>query len=325
MNQRLSRARTLALLAAAPAAFVPRRSGAQEMPSLTIAGSTFDSSTQGMYAVKAGLFTKASLNVTFTPMSPAAIPPAIMGGTIQIANSNLFNVIEAHTRNIPFTLVAPSAMFDETDVAGYVGLIVRKDSTLKTGKDFSGKTIGVAALKDMNTLSSMAWIDANGGDSSTVKYVEVPSPATAAAIQAGRIDASVLVSPLLGQALDTGDIKILAEPYSSISKNYLGLGWITTTAYANANPAIIAKFAAVMRDAAVYCNAHQAETIDMMAELAKLDPATMRKIKRVKFASYVQPSMVQPVIDVALRYKVIDKGFNAQELISPYALKAPSR
>ncbi len=33
--------------------------------------------------------------------------------------------------------------------------------------------------------------------------------------------------------------------------------------------------------------------------------------------------MIQPLVDVAAKYKAIDKPFPAQELFSPYALKPP--
>ena len=315
----------IALAAAVLATAGPVAAPAQDAPPIVIAASTFDSTTSVLYAVKAGLFAKAGLNVTFTPMNVAAILPALAGGTVQFANSNLLNVIEAHARHVPFTIVAPSATFNDSDIDGYVGLIVRKDSPLQTGRDFSGKTIAVPSIGDLNTIASKAWVDKTGGDSTTVRYIEMPPPVALAALVDGRIDATLLTTPFLLQAVDGGKIRVLNDAYTAISHTFLGLGWIVTTDFAEKNRATIERFVRVMHDAAVYCNGHQADTVDMMAELAKQDPAVERRMKRIQFAEYLTPVSIQPLIDAAARYKVIDAPFNAQELISPYALRPPGR
>jgi len=68
-----------------------------------------------------------------------------------------------------------------------------------------------------------------------------------------------------------------------------------------------------------------ADTVDMIAEFGKLDPNLVRHMARAKFAPYLTAAMIQPLIDVAARYKVIDAGFNGQELISPYAVLPGAR
>lgn len=295
----------------------------QESPEIVIASSTFDSATAGYYAYKSGMFKAAGLNVKFTPMAPAGIPAAVAGGSVQIAGNNLFSVIAARARNVPFVLIAPGAVFDKTDEDGYVGLIVKKSAPLKTGKDFAGKTIGVNELKGFNAVAAQAWIDKSGGDSSNVKFVEIPAPAASEAVRQGRIDGVILTVPFLGQAMATGDFKVLTDSYSAIAPTYLGLGWMTTQAYADAHPDIIAKFSRVIRDASIYVNAHHEETVQMMAELAKVDPSTLRNVTRVSFAPYLSASQIQPVVDACVKYHVIDKPFYASEMIHVMALKKP--
>jgi len=52
-------------------------------------------------------------------------------------------------------------------------LVVAKNSPLRTAKDLSGKTIAVNALLGIQQIAAEAWIDKNGGDSTTVKFVEL--------------------------------------------------------------------------------------------------------------------------------------------------------
>lgn len=286
---------------------------------IVIAASANDSTTSGLYAYKAGLFKKAGLNVRFTPMSSgAAVAAAVAGGSVQIGSSSLINMISAHAKHIPFTLVGTSAMYSPGD-AKFVGLVVAKDSPYRTARDLDGKTFAVPGLKDLNTVAAMAWLDRNGGDSSTVRFVEMPSEPSLQAVIGGRIDATILTTPFLTQGLATGKLRELSDGYGAIAREYIELAWFTTDDYASKNPDVIVRFSRVMHDAAVYCNAHQAETVDMIAELAKLDPAVVRTMPRVQFAPYLSAALIQPLVDAAAKYKVIDAPFNAQELISPYA------
>jgi NitT/TauT family transport system substrate-binding protein len=298
---------------------------AQDLPSITIAASTFDSTTSGLYAVRSGLFRRAGLNVTYVPMNPSAILPALAGGTVQFANSNLLNVIEAHARKVPFTIVAPSAMFNEGDITGYVGLVVKKEATFQTGRDLNGKTIAVPSIGDLNTIATKSWVDKTGGDSSSLRFVEMPATSALPGVIESRVDATILTTPFLLGALDGGRVRVVADAYTAIARQYLGLGWITTEEYAAKNRDVVERFARAMRESNLYCNTHQSDTVEMMAELAKVDPAIERRMKRVQFAEYAIPAMIQPLIDAAVKYKLIDAGFNAQELVSALALKPPSR
>jgi NitT/TauT family transport system substrate-binding protein len=319
----LARRRFTAAVAAVAAAATARRVRAQTLPAITIAASTFDSTTSGLYAVKAGLFQKAGLNVTLTPMNVAGILPALAGGTVQFANSNLLNVIEAHARKVPFTVVAPSALINEADVTGYVGLVVRKESAIQSGRDLNGKIVAVPSIGDLNTIGIRAWADKTGGDSTTLRFIEMPPTAALPAVVDGRVEGTTLTTPFLLSALDAGKVRLVHDTYTAIARTFLALGWLTTEDYAARNRDVVERFARTMHDANVYCNAHQSETVDMMAELGKQDPAVERRMKRILFAEYLTPGLVQPLIDAAARYKVIEGPFPAQELISSSALRAP--
>jgi NitT/TauT family transport system substrate-binding protein len=308
-------AAALTLVCARPAAAQP-----SSPPVIQLAASTNDSTTPALYAIKAGLFKKAGLNVELTPMaSGAAVAAAVAGGAVQIGNSSLLALIEAHTKHIPFTIVGTSAMIERNVLYG--ALLVRKDSQIRSARDLNGKTFAVPALKDFDSISSLAWIDQNGGDSSTVRYIELSSSASIAALADGRIDATILAEPLLTQAMISGNVRVLGNAFDAIAHRYIYIGWFTTEDYALKNRDTIERFARVMHDASVYCNAHPAETAALIIDFGKLDPKIAGKMTRVTFAEYLNPQMIQPLVDTAAKYKAIDKSFDAKELISPYALK----
>lgn len=53
---------------------------------------------------------------------------------------------------------------DHTPTAG---IVVGKNSAIVTGRDFTGKTVGVTGLLNIGQVTTEQWIDKNGGDSST--------------------------------------------------------------------------------------------------------------------------------------------------------------
>jgi NitT/TauT family transport system substrate-binding protein len=299
-----------------------RPAAAQEPTPIHLASVTNDTCSAVLYAIRAGLFRKAGLNVDFEGFtSGAATSAAVVGGSAQFGQSSLVTLIQAHARGIPFTLIAPSGLI--TSDVMYAAAIVRKDSPIKTGRDLNGKTFAVPALMDLNQIAAMAWIDQTGGDSKTVKFIEMPVSSTIAAIEDGRIDSGQIGTPGLTIALDGGKTRVLAQIFNALGKQFENTVWFTTTDYATAHPDVVAQFAAVMRDASVYANAHHAETQALIADYLKVDPHILARMTRVEFAEYLRARDIQPLIDAAVKYKAIDKAFPAQDIISPLALKAP--
>ena len=91
--------------------------------------------------------------------------------------------------------------------------------------------------------------------------------------------------------------------------------------YVEHNREVVDRFARVMLAATIYTNAHHAETAPLIIAFTGLDPALAGQLHRGPLAEYLDPRDVQPPIDAAARYKVIERSFPAQELISPYAIK----
>ena len=293
------------------------------MPAITLATLISDTATSGIYAVSAGLFKKAGLDAQMQLLtSGAAATAAVAGGAAQFGIGSLVNIIAAHVKGIPLTLIAPAGVV--TADVPYSQFVVNKDAPIKTAKDLNGKTIGTPGLKDMDTVAVMNWVDKNGGDSTTLKFIEMSGPVALAAIEQGRIDGADLNTPTLTRGLEGGNVRALAQVFDAIAPRFANTGWFTTGDFAAKNQAVVQKFARVMADAATYCNAHHADTVALVAQNAKLDPKLVARMARITFGDYLRPSEIQPLIDVAFKYKTIGKTFDARELISPYALKAPN-
>jgi NitT/TauT family transport system substrate-binding protein len=292
---------------------------AAQAPALTaihVASNAADDITPLLYAQKTGMFAKAGLDVQIDRMnSGAAVTAAVVGGSIDIGKSSILPLINAHVHGVPLQIVAPGEMW--LTAAPISGLVVKKDSPINTARDLEGKTIAVVALGDLTHTGTRAWLDQNGGNSKSVRYLELPSATALAAIGDGRIDAANVSNPVFAQMVATGQVRVIGHPSDAIAKRFLVTAFFATNAYIAKNGDAVAKFAQVVRTAAAYTNTHHAETIAMTAAFWGIDPALLSNMTRATVGSTVDPRDIQPLIEAASKYGVIENGFDARQLLAP--------
>lgn len=287
---------------------------AQALIPVRVGASTDEGLWPLLYAMKSGLFQKNGLDVQLTPLANgAALASAVAGGAVDIAKSSLMVLIAAHARGVPFKLVAGAAMHDSNDIADQ--LMVLKDSPFTSLGQAGGKTVAVNVLNSLEVYGTRLLIDKSGGDSATVKFVEMPFGAMLGGLEQGQCDIAAIGNPALAANLQTGKLRSLGVPYNGIGPRFLIAGWFCTATFA-ANRTVTTRFAEAMRQATIYTNAHSAEIIPMVAAYSRIDPDTLKGIHFLTNATAVTPDDIQPSIDAAVRYKVIGNGFPASELIA---------
>jgi NitT/TauT family transport system substrate-binding protein len=300
------------------AAVVAARRGAeaQSLPALKAAGVPEESVTPVLWAQQSGLFRRNGLTVELDAQrSGTAIAAGVVGGGYQVGKSSIVPLITAFAKGIPFELVAPGGLYRASKP--HIAMLVAADSPIKTAADMNGKTIGVSALNDLYTLGIKAWIDKNGGDSSTLKIVELPLPAVTDAIVAGRIDAGGSGTPALQAALDSGKVRVLAHMFDAIAPEFMYTAWFSTKGYVAAHASLLRGFSRAEREAAAYVNDHPAQTVDVLAKFTAIQPNVIAAMTRAKMSTTLDPKLIQSVVDVCVHYKAIPAPINAEEMIAP--------
>ena len=280
---------------------------------IQVAGPPAEDMTDLYYAIKTGMFGRAELDVEMVATSNgAAATTAVITGTYPIARTSMLVILSAHLRGIPVTIVAPSIINAISHPNGE--LQIASDAAYKSGADLNGKTMGSAGLDDLNTLAIKAWVDKTGGDSSTLRFVEIPNVAMEAAIVAHRVDAAIMQSPQLDASLADGACRTLAYAYGAIAPNFMGAAYVARSDWASQHADAVRRFVRVLTEAAGYVNTHPAETAPLVAEVTKIEIGSAQKMFRTMNGTILDPALVQPVIDVAAKYKLISRAFPAGEL-----------
>jgi NitT/TauT family transport system substrate-binding protein len=287
---------------------------AQPSEKVRVAGPPTEDLTSFYYALKSGALARAALDFELVPTSSgAAATTAVIAGTYEIAKTSLIAVFTAHLRGIPVVIVGPELVY--TSRNAFALLQVANDSALRGGADLNGKVVGVPALGDLNQLATRAWVDKNGGDSKTLKFVEVPNAAMVPALQQHRIDAAMLQSPQLDASLADRSTRTLGDGYGAIAPNfYLGC-FIARSDWVAKNGDLLRRFNRVMAEASTYVNTHPSETTPLVAELTKINLANIEKMHRSLIGTTLESGLVQPLIDAAAKYELISRAFPAREVV----------
>ncbi|HXQ23684.1 MAG TPA: ABC transporter substrate-binding protein [Candidatus Acidoferrales bacterium] len=279
------------------------------------AGVPTDDMTPIYWAIKTGMYAKEGIDLEIVATASGTIATtAVVAGSYQLGKGSLIASLVAHLRNLPITVIACGSIWDKSVL--FNEALVAADSTIRTGADLNGKTAATPALNDLNQLVISTWVDKNGGDSKTMKWIEFPNSGLGAALADHRIDVAAMQEPQLSAEIATGHVRALAPVYNAISEHFCFADVFANKPWAEANADVVKRWVRTTYAAAAYTNTHHAETVQMMADVTKIPAATIASMARVQGATSSDPSLMQPCIDAAAKYKMIPNAFPAKDLFS---------
>jgi NitT/TauT family transport system substrate-binding protein len=299
--------------AVAGLACLPSPGRTQANPALKIGVFGSEVAAQPYYGLAGDFFQKAGLDVsleTFT--TGGAIAPGLIAGALDIGVLDYLSVIRAHSRGLPFVYLTPGIL-TSTATPGFA-IIVPADSSIHEARDFNDKTLATNGIGSIGQLATDVWIDRNGGDWQSVKWIEVPLPTTLDGMVQKRFDGSPLAEPFLTVARERGFH--LIYPSKNGMAPHLGNGWIATSDWVHRNLDTARRFVGAMRETSHWANAHPTAAAPLLAKFTNQDPSVVEKGKRYFFADAFTPAYLQAVIDAAAQYKIIDAAFPAAELFA---------
>jgi NitT/TauT family transport system substrate-binding protein len=290
--------------------------GAQDLKTARAISIPTDAAKQILYAQKANLFRKHGVQIDLSAMgSGAAIFAAIVGGSCDFGSGSLFPVFQAFGRGIPLRIIAPISIYDTDRCDAW--LLVSKDSAIHSPRDLNGKIMGADASTDIYVTSTRQWLDNHGADGKSLKAVELKATEQLAALNAGRIDTVALKPPYLTVATQSGKVRVLGKPLDVIAPRFLLSCWVASTDFIAKNPETVKGFVAALTESSVYCNKHQPETIDIVAQFSSQDPALLRAGVRSTLAETISLADVQKPLDFAFAHGIIDKQYDARAVLAP--------
>lgn len=271
-------------------------------------------------ALERGFFKDAGLEINATAMvGGAAIAPALASGALNIGWSNVVSIVQGHQAGFDYRFIANGAV-NKRDTHEVFGFQVAVDSPIRSAKELEGKTCASNTLRNIIHVSGLHWIDNNGGNSSKVKWVEIPFPQMEPALVTNHIDAFLAVEPFVTVPSKIHKkTKILGYPLGGIAPRLLIASYFSSEAWINKNVEVVRAFIGAINRG---IDAHNADTERAKATIAKhtgLKREYLKEMALPAFEKKILESDLQPMIDVSYAYKLIDKKPLPGDLISKVA------
>jgi NitT/TauT family transport system substrate-binding protein len=276
--------------------------------SLTLPGTSF------YLAAQDGTFTKNHL--TATPQvstSGAQSMPLLLNGQIQFAVSDPVGAIKAISENIPVQIVAQGPVVSPDPAKDTTGLIV--DSSVSTVQDLAGKVVAVNSLNSLSQLAAARSIDLAGGDSSRVKFVEMPVPQMAAAVRAGTVTGAAVSEPYLSEGKAYG-LKALLPVLCRAFPAAPMVVYLTSTSYASSHPQAVKEFAASIATANTTLAANPATLRSVGESVSKMTAAQLSSTILVTYVSTpISVEALKTMMDVMVSYNMLTTPIDLQSHI----------
>jgi len=272
-------------------------------------------------AMEKGFFKAEGLELETVPMAGGAvIVQGVTSGDLQFGWTNVISLYQARVEGFDFKLIAGGA----TNVRGSNethAILVGKDSPIKSAKDLTGKTVAVNTLNNIVHLMAMAWVDKNGGNSSKIKFVEIPFPQMAPALVAGKVDAISVQEPFAAAAARQPEIRVLANPWGDVAAKFLIASWFASDKWVQKNREVAQAFVRAINRGIDAIHADPEGARAAMIKWAGLSPDMVGKIGLPLFEKKLSAKDLQATIDLTVKYKLITRPLKAQEVISELAPK----
>ena len=306
----MNRRTTLSAIAAAVT--LPCGVRAADPTPLQMGAMPTDASAQSFYGLDRNFFRDAGFDVKLTTLNNSAtLAAAVASGTLEIGFGSVIPLAQAHLRGLDFRVIAPAMIYNGTSPVNVI--MAAKNSSVKSGADLNGQTVAVNGLRDLTQYTMQAWIDKNGGDVKSVKLIEMPFAEMGVALESGRVAAGILAEPFWTAAL--AQARVIGNGSAAVGNHFMVTCWFATTAWLGQNADTAKRLQAVLLQIARWANANHADTQSIITKYTKISPEVAARMQRAVIGeTKPDPALIQPVIDVAVKYGGM-QSLPASELI----------
>ena len=274
-----------------------------------------DATSQFFYAQDRGMFKAAGIDVTISVLqNSGAMDSAVSSGAIDIAASSVAVVANAVQRGFPLRFIGTGCVYTSGSPPTSE-IVVASDSPVRSAADLNGKVVAVNGLKDITQIAVQAWLDKNGADLSSIKFVEIPFGTMALALGDGRVAAANLPNSYIARAKDK--VRVLGNAQGAVSDHYLIIGWVATETWLQKNADLAKRVVGILAQSAAWANGHPKDSAQILSPYLKITPDEIQSVPRAIFDDRprMNPALVQPVIEAAVKYGAVARSMPAANLI----------
>lgn len=261
-----------------------------------------------------GYFEQEGLTVepTIVVGSAAAIP-RLMAGALDLMQTDYVSTLTAGSRGLPVKIVG--AMSEAQ--SGSFGLVVRKDSKIRSVKDLKDKKIAIDTLGSLSTLSVTVLLKNAGMTADDVVFVERPFPDMESALVKRGVEAAWLAEPLLTNAEQHGRVRRLPDATADRMAGLPVGGWSATADWSEDNPGTLAAFQRAIAKAQQVAASDRKAVEDTLPTYIKIGRTTAAKAALGIYPTALDPQAVQLVADLMREHGYVKEPLDVKTVIAP--------
>jgi NitT/TauT family transport system substrate-binding protein len=256
-------------------------------------------------AIDEGIFADHGLEIEVVPAQGGANAiPALLSGDIQFAIGQPFGPIRADLQDLGVTIIGDYAnsLVDGTDVNA---VVASGDSGITRPADLAGKTVSVNTIGAAGDLTIRKAVQDDGGDPSTIKFVEVAFPDVPAQLEAGTMDAAWAPDPFRAMILGSGGTSVV-QPYQATIPGLTVLTNITTQKLLDEKPELVAAYSAAMSEALDWASSNEDAVRAAIAKNLKIPEEAAAGITLPTFTWDLGDAGIKDLGALALGFGYID-------------------
>ena len=273
-------------------------------------------------AVAKGYFAAEGIEIDFTAAVGAGGLPAVAAGHLQSVLSNVISVILGHDQGLGFQMIAVASASSDAP-PNSSGLVARKGSGIKTGRDLEGKRVAINARNNINWLLAREWAALTGGNPDKMTFLEVPFPNMGDALRGNQVDAAFVVEPFLSAGVAGGVTEVVDWPFDRFMKRVPIAQYVTTKSYIEANPALVERWVRAYNRGMDWINQNKGsdEWVKLIAGYTRLTPEQIRDIALPLWDKTVDPAAVARMASLMRKHGLLQRDVDVKDMLHKTVVK----
>lgn len=261
-----------------------------------------------------GFFEEEGLDLEIvTTTGGAAAVPGVVSGSFDVAFGNTISTMVAADQGLELKYLTNglATTGGDPDVGA---VLAAEDSGISAPADLAGKTVAVNNLNNIGDTTIRYVVEQDGGDPSSIEFVEIAFPDMPAALERGQVDAAWVLDPFKTAALEQGST-LVTNNFADFDPELDIAGYFTTMETFENDKELVDGFTAAMTRSLEYAEENPDEVRDIVGTYTKIDEAGREAMTLPRFRADFNREAMTKLGDAAVSYGTLENPPNLDELL----------
>lgn len=286
-----------------------------ETVSITIGALPISETAPLWAAIDAGVFAEHGLDVTVETIQGGALAmPALVNGDVDFLIGQPYGALRAHLQGLDVRIVAnyASSYAEGDDINGVVSA---PGSSISRPADLAGKRVAVNSLGAAGDLTISAVVAQDGGDPSTIEFVEVAFPDAQAQLEAGNIDAAWVPQPFLNMIVGAGG-SLVTYNYQDTLPGLPTLVIIATGDTVSSDPDLVDRVREAFSAAFAWAADNDDAVRQALVDNLSIPAEGAARLPLPEFGTDLNVQLIQDLADLATEFGFFESALDVADVVA---------